>query len=438
MIKEKKPLHFLGIILLYFLFLGLKPIPNTGEYLLSNIPNIDSIIRIDGCSAFSETWEIWFSQPIDHENPNSEKFPQKVIYYHKDFNKPMVVVLEGYGLFSMGPVEPTKLLDANQICIEHRFFNSSKPRDYIPWEFLTINQVATDQHKIIQAFKPFYKGKWISTGISKGGQTTIYHRYFYPNDVDVSIPYVAPLNFSNEDKRMYSFLRNVGSVECRRKIKNYQKELFKRKSKLMPLVKEYVNKKSYSFEVGLDRAYDLNVLEYSFAFWQWSGLKCDNIPETCADDKTIFEHWIKVTPFDFFDEKSIETFRPFFYQAMTEIGMYGYEVSPWKNFISDTTNITFDFTMPKGYRPIFNSESMQKVNSWLQEYGNNILYIYGEYDPWSASAVTPSSQTNAKIFINPEGDHTTRINSFPQNIRDSIIYTLEDWLEIPIEIDYSN
>lgn len=405
------------------------------EEILINIPSIDSLKRIEGDTLFKETWELWFSQPLDHNNPNGETFPQRVIYNHIDFNKPMVVAIEGYSLFSIRAEEPTKLLEANQINIEHRFFDKSRPKDSIPWTYLDIFQAATDQHKVIQAFKPFYGEKWISTGISKGGQATIYHRYFYPDDVDVSIPYVAPLNFSNEDQRVYYFLDNVATPECRAKIKEFQKELFVRKSTLMPLAQKYTDKMNYSFEFGLERAYDLNVLEYSFAFWQWSGFNCDQIPPVDVDDQKLFEHWIKVTSFDFFDDKSVDAVRPFFYQAMTEIGMYGYEVQLWQDYISDTTNITFDFTMPKGHKAVYNPEPMQKVNAWIQEEGNHMLYIYGEYDPWSATAVVLGTKTNAVKFINPSGDHTTRINSFPKPMRDSILVTLENWLGVKIDLD---
>src|ERR1041385_7209800 len=29
---------------------------------------------------------------------------------------------------------------------------------------------------------PIYKGKWISTGISRGGQTSIYYKYYYRSE----------------------------------------------------------------------------------------------------------------------------------------------------------------------------------------------------------------------------------------------------------------
>ena len=74
----------------------------------------------------------------------------------------------------------------------------------------------------VQLFEIIYRGKWVSTGISKGGATTIYYRYFYPDDVDVSVPYVAPVNRELEDQRLYSFLETIGSDECREKIRSFQ------------------------------------------------------------------------------------------------------------------------------------------------------------------------------------------------------------------------
>lgn len=423
----------ISTILLIVLQTGCTSQPKTVEELFARISSIDSLKRIEGDTLFAQTWELWFSQPIDHKNPNGARFPHRVIYCHKGFEKPVVVAIEGYKIYSHRATEPAILLDANQINIEHRFFEDSRPKDSIPWAFLDIYQAATDHHKVIQVFKPFFKSKWITTGISKGGQATIFHRSFYPHDVDVSIPYVAPLNFSSEDERVYTFLKNVGTPECRERVRAFQEELFKRKSRLFPLLEQHAKSRNYSFGFGLNRAYDVNVLEYCFAFWQWSGLDCSQIPSPDVTDLEMFNHWVRVASFDFIDDNGVKDSQPFFYQAMTEIGMYGYEVEPWSRYLADTTNITFDFTMPKGHKAVFNPEPMQRVNQWIQTQGNYMLYIYGECDPWSATAVVPGQQTNAVVFVNPDGDHTTRIKSLPEELRKKIYNTLEDWLGLAIK-----
>ena len=68
---------------------------------------------------------------------------------------------------------------------------------------LNIWQAATDHHRIVEALKPLYAGKWISTGASKGGMTSIYHRRFYPGDVDGTVAYVAPNDVVNGEDSAY-------------------------------------------------------------------------------------------------------------------------------------------------------------------------------------------------------------------------------------------
>jgi len=407
-----------------------KPTVKTPEEVLSRIPLIDSFRVYDNDTLFKSTYEVWFRMPLDHNNPNSPVFPLRVYYSHLDFGKPMVEVIDGYTMYTHRANEMSRILNSNQLTIEHRFYDRSRPKDSIPWSYLTVRQAAADQHAVINAFKQFYKGKWVSTGISKSGQATIFHRRYYPHDVDVSVPYVAPLNFSSEDPRAYSFLQNVGTDDCRRRIAEYQTQLFKLKDKIYPMFVDLVNESKWDFPMGLSRAYDLSVLEYQFAFWQW-GIPCDNIPAKASSPEQLFNHWRMVKPFSFFDAKSTDT-RLFLYQAMTEIGMYGYEVEPFKRYLPDTANINFAFAMPAGMKAIYHPETMQDINRWVRDSGNYMLYIYGQNDAWSSTAVEPGSKTNAVKMVNPGGSHSTRIRSFPPAMRDSIYSVLERWLQVDL------
>lgn len=423
--------YFLSLIVLLVLFISCKPKPKTAREVLSRIALIDSITQIDGDTTFKSTFAVWFRMPVDHNNPQSPTFPLKAYYSHKDFTKPMVVVIDGYAMYTSKENELTKIIDANQLTIEHRFFDKSCPKDSIPWKYLNVRQAAADEHAVIEAFKPFYKGKWVSTGISKSGQTTIYHRRFYPTDVDASVPYVAPLAFSPEDTRIYDFLGTVGSSECRKKIFDFQQALFEKKKEIFPMFEDLAKKNNWEFNIGLDRAYDLSVLEYSFAFWQWGGT-CESIPEKNSPAQILYLHWKMINPFTFFDEEDIEKTRPFFYQSMTETGMYGYQVKPFSKYLKDTSNIIFSFAMPKGHHEKYNPETMRDIDSWLKVNGNNMLYIYGGNDPYTALSVTLGDKTNAVKMVNPGGSHRTRIYSFPNEMQDSIFTVLEKWLNVDL------
>lgn len=398
---------------------------------LSELSNV-SIKKIEGDTTFAEYYEIWFTQPIDHEKPELGRFKQRVLLGHHDLSKPMVVEIQGYNIWTEKAGELSKLIDANQLTIEHRYFKNSRP-DSLQWDKLTIKQAAADQHAVIQALKSIYKNKWISTGISKGGQTTIYHRYFYPDDVDISVPYVAPMNYSREDKRIHKHLATVGNAESRKKVKDFQIACFEKKSKLMSLLEKLATEKNWEFSMGIEGALDLNILEYSFAFWQWGNTSLSDIPSPDSSAEELFKHLAKTSPFTFFEAKDITTQQPFFYQALTEIGMYSYQVAPFSKYISYEKDLTFDFTLPKGVKGDFNSSSMQAVNKWLQNDAEKMLFIYGEYDTWSATQVDLNGNNKCKKFINPAGAHRTRIHSFPPKMQEEIIASLENWLAIDIK-----
>lgn len=378
--------------------------------------------------------DLLYTQPIDHENPEKGTFQQQVHLLHKDFSKPVVFWIEGYASRGNKEQEITKLLDANQIMVEHRYFGESVP-DSIDWNYLNIKQSADDHHRIVQTFKEIYSGKWVNSGISKGGQTTMYHRRFYPDDVDASVCYVAPLNFSDEEPRVYTFLDNVGDQECRDKILNFQKTVLKKKKELLPLFKEYVDDKEYTFVMGIDSAYEYCVLEYPFSFWQWHDLECSDIPGSGSHVEDLFDHLMEGSDAYFFSDKANEYYQSFFYQALTQIGFYNYDTKLLNGYLKKITKPQFTMALPKGVNVSFDPKPMQDINDWLSNYGNNMIYIYGEIDPWSASAIELSDKTNALKMVHLGGDHRTRITSFPDEQKDLILNTLEKWLDVPLNRD---
>ena len=422
----------LALIIMIFLLVGCSLGKEKNlELFLREIPG--SIIeKIENGDSLHETYKVLIRQRIDHFGDDTTTFLQKIYLSHVDFSKPVVIVTEGYSANRNYLSEPAKLLQANQIIVEHRYFGESVP-DSLDWENLNIRQAAEDHHVITELFKKIYEGKWISTGISKGGQTTLYYRYFYPEDVDVSIPYVAPINFSREEPRVFDFLDQVGSDSCRQKVFNFQKLLLQNKKKLLPRFEKYALENDLNFPMGLEAAFEYCVLEFSFAFWQWGDLSCDSIPHSGIDIDNLFGAFEKVG-FSFFSEKDIEEIRPFYYQALTEIGFYTYDIKPFGELINSVKDPNFLFTLPPGLDTTYNYQSMRNVNEFLRTKGNHMIYIYGELDPWSASAVELiPGKTNALKMVKKSGNHKTRIKDFDDSDKELIYQKLEEWLEMKIE-----
>ncbi len=120
----------------------------------------------------------------------------------------------------------------------------------------------------------------------------MYHRYFFPDDVDVSVPYVGPLNFSFDDPRTYLFLDTVGTPECRQKVYDYQAMMLKKRDIFYPMFVSYCESKNQNYtRVSQEEAYEYSILEYSFAFWQWGRWTCEEIPNEASSNEEIFDHF---------------------------------------------------------------------------------------------------------------------------------------------------
>jgi hypothetical protein len=419
-------------ILFLFLFTYLLFPQNDLERELKALNSIIKVERIEPYGAYTQSFKIFIEQPVDHKNPDGEKFKQKFYLSHIDKELPMVIELDGYNIDTNRPNELAEILQCNKIVVEHRYFGESVPETF-DWNNLTIEQAANDHHKIIKTLKNIYKGQWITTGISKGGQTTIFHKYFYPDDADASVAYVAPLNLAEEDPRVYNFLDNVGTEECREKMVLFQREVLKRADELIPLFKEQSKNLGYTYSIGNDRfIFEYLVLEYGFAFWQWQNTTCEEIPDNSASDKELFVHLVNGSSLDYFSDQDVSTILPFFYQAYAEIGYYGYDISEVKDLLREVKEPTSRIFLTESLNPVFNCSAMHNVNNWIQKNGNNMIFIYGEYDSWSSTAVELTGETNALKMVKEKGTHTTRILSFDKEDQNRIKDSLEVWLDYKI------
>jgi len=402
---------------------------------LYNLPNV-SFTNISKPGDQFLTYDLMIKQPIDHQHPEKGYFNQWVLLRHRGFNQPTVIETHGYQM-GRGKNEVELVLGANNIGVEYRCFGKSVP-DTLKWEFLTIEQAAADLHAINQLFKQIYKGKWFSTGISKGGQTTIYYKYFYPTDVDVAIPYVAPIDNSQEDTRIYTFLDTIGTPECRQKIFNFQKFLLMNEEKAVEKLKWYAKgaglKFNYTGSIG--KSFEYAVLEYSFSVWQW-GRSCDSIPTNQSLD-TYLNELLKTSNISFTSDTEMKDYGPHYYQSATESGYYGYNIEPFKKYIKHFTSNPSAIFPPKDvpFKPS-TGELHQKLQEWLKVSGNNILYIYGGIDTWSAARVLVSDQVNSKSFLIPEAHHgTARIKNLPEKMKNEFVQKVKDWtgLEVKTEV----
>lgn len=437
--KEKRMKPMLTFILLVALVLPLNlTATEVGELSmkLQQLPGVSGVEKIES-TCYPEKYVFFIRQNLDAKRPEAGIFEQRVVLCHRGYDRPTVIVTEGYdanyALRKDYLDELSKLFNTNVITVEYRYFGKSMPSP-CDWSYLTVENSMYDLHNVNQTLRAIYKGKWIATGISKGGQTTMFYRTYFPDDVDISVPYVAPLNRSVEDGRHQPFLQNiVGTATERQAVLDFQLQLFKRKTALLKRFKEYCTAKNYTFRVPLAEVFDFNVFEYAFAFWQW-GYDAKQIPASNADDEALFNYWIKICEPDYFSEQT--PYLSFNVQAAKELGYYGYYTKPFKKYLSTKTSKGYlhRLMLPDSLQSIkFDPALYNKTVKFLSANDPKMVYIYGSIDPWGASGIAGSSwlkgKKNLHVYMCPRGSHRTRILTFPDETRNEIINLINNWLK---------
>jgi hypothetical protein len=423
------------LFLLFPLLLLQGPAQKVSVYdRLRKIPGAE-VYEIATDSMYRSAWEVMIPQPLDHKHKRKGTFKQRIWVSYRDSLSPVVIITEGYSAGRNYVSELARLTGANQIIVEHRYFGKSVP-DTLDWRYLTIQQAAADHHHIFELFKKAWPGKWISTGISKGGQTTMYFKYFYPEDADICVPYVGPLNFAVVDPRIFTFLDTVGTDACRQKIHSLQMRLLRERKAIFPLFEKYSQEKGYVWKRcgGDSAAWEYAVMELPFAFWQW-GLKCEQIPGGEAAVTEMFNFMKNANIFDYFSDGGIHYFEPFFYQAMTQLGYYGYRPSLYGGQIRHVQDTTFRFAAPQHVQLKYDDRIMHEVDHFLQDKGQRFIYIYGGTDTWSATAVRLHGRAGALQIFKPGGSHGTRIRNLPPAQREAVIRRLQEWLGTELHPD---
>lgn len=402
--------------------------------------DVGELVRaMDGVTVMSETpgldgtreFELLFEQPVDHFGSGGPTFQQYVVLIHRDRQAPVVLGLDGYWLMGTGQ-ELTYLLGANELAVEHRFFGGSVPQD-LDWTKLTIQQAAEDHHRIVMAFKPIYRGKWISTGASKGGMTSMYHRRFHPDDVDATVPYVAPNSLGAPDERYNAFLATVGDAACRQRLMAFQRAVLTRREAMMERVTRDVQQLSCTL-IEMPVAFEHAVIESCFAFWQYSDASmCGTIPDSTAFDDVLYSVLGSLSGLpDWYCDDWLGSFVPYYYQAAAQLGYpASYEKHLEDLLVYPGTNVANTY-LPPGVTVTYDGTAMPDVAHWLDTQGFRIMFIYGEYDPWTAGAFQMGSAQDSFLFMVPGGNHGAAISLLAEPERTEALMVLERWMGVSI------
>jgi len=418
-----------GILLIFSYCQKQEPEPDD---LLDRLNALDGVsaIEIDPHYGYPRAFQIDFEQPVDHSNPGGAKFMQRIYLSHSNEETPMIFSPSGYGSQASSVQELAGIMQTNHLSVVHRYFVEAEPAA-MDWSYLTVRQAADDHHRIVCTFKKIYKDKWISSGVSKGGLTSLFHKRFYPDDVDATLAYVSPIEFGTSDSRFVEYLENIGSPECRADILDFQRNCLQERDSILPRIEKWLKENNYEISGNLEAVFESEVRSYDWTFWQYHTYDCSQIPGMEASYDEMALHLIDVTKLYRSTDYWEYFFRPYVYQAFTEIGY------PERNYdrLADLLKFDPDSLFQKDLEyyvipVVYNPATIMDINHWLINYGKNIIYLYGSIDPWSGGEIALEGKTNALKIMQEGGDHLIKIADLDE--RDLVLQTLGGWLGMDI------
>jgi len=375
---------------------------------LAALPCVASVRELSSENDGYRAFELEVTQLVDHQDPESGTFEEEATLMVRDPSVPMVVYSTGYSnYYGQYLVEPTVLLAANQLTLEHRFFARSIPADP-DWSQLTIANAADDEHRIIQSLKPLFPVAWLTSGASKGGMATVFHRRFWPDDVDGSVPYVAPISFGAPDYRYDEPYQALGAATCRHALQDLQVEMLSnRRDMLEARAAQDASDNGYRYtRVALGPAVESAVGSLYWAFWQYYGQPwCGTVPPVSASDDDVWSFLQTISPVDGSDDAGVASFQAYYFQSAFQLGYPG-TTDGWLDGLWAYDDSAYDGIYPSGVAlPDFQPDAMQDIDGWVRSEGDRLLFVYGEWDPWTGGAFELGDAGDSAKYVVAQGSH---------------------------------
>ncbi|MET7419489.1 S28 family serine protease [Dactylosporangium sp. NPDC005555] len=375
------------------------------------------------------------TQPVDHLRPGAGTFQQRFTILHRGTDRPTVLHTTGYNVPTYAfRSEPTRLVDGNQLSVEQRFFTPSRP-DPADWSKLTIWQAATDHHRIVAALKPIYAKKWLSTGASKGGMTSIYHRRFYPSDVDGTIAYVAPQDVVNSEDSAYDrFFTKVGTAQCRAALDAIQVEALRRRGELVARYEAWAaaNARTFTTIGSADRAFEFMVNGTTWAFWQYSlASDCAGVPPTTASSDDLWAWLDEIYGVDSNTDQGVGPYIPYYFQASYQLGYPDVSLPHLAGLQHYRGQDRAQSYIPRDLVPHFQPLAMGDVDVWVKLFGRRLLFVYGQNDPWGAEPFRLGPGTRDSLsYTAPGANHGANIAKLTSAEAATATSAVQRWADV--------
>jgi hypothetical protein len=265
--------------------------------------------------------------------------------------------------------------------------------------------------------------------------TSVYHRRFYPKDIDGVVAYVAPNDVINPADGAYDrFFDIVGTADCRTALDEVQRQALLRRDRLVPRLEAAAAESGWTFDrtIGTaDRSFEMTVLDSVWAFWQYStAADCAGVPAATASDDDIWTWIDTVAGWSFYTDQALEYYWPYYFQAASQLGWPSLKFEHLRGLRNHPKLYTANASLPRELRRPHNPLPMIDVDLWVRTQSERMMFVYGQNDPWGAERFVPSRRDSA-LYVAPGANHGANIARLNPADSAAATATLRRWADVP-------
>ncbi|NUO48984.1 MAG: hypothetical protein HOV80_09025, partial [Polyangiaceae bacterium] len=132
----------------------------------------------------------------------------------------------------------------------------------------------------------------------------------------------------------------------------------------------------------------------------------------------------------------LDFFEPYYFQAATQLGDPAIDESYLAPWLTVPLGLGApDFVHPGPTKQmVFQPEVMPDIQNWVLGEGSQLLFVYGENDPWTAGAFEVSGFNETMKFTAPNGNHGSGIASLvgpEQNVATNAVLLWSGLIDSP-------
>ena len=424
---------------------------------LKSIENVQDLKPFESI-ALGQAYYFNYNQLIDHSDPSKGTFKQQVVLSFVDKNAHTILHTQGYSLVGdwdnnhnrMDSIRAPHFLwalskdygkngfDLNCVQVEYRYHGFSLPQgDNDRFNYLSAWQQSQDLHAIVTDLKKALftgDGKWLSTGVSKNGVTTAQYAFYDEmygwNDIDVYVPFVAPITPQEWDLRVGTYMLTESSKDVQADLKKAYEKLVNDQEIAEATTAAYITKyeQRNSTKVPSDSMflYTLGgVMDNLFKVQSYGDIA--TWKKFIPNEKSKTEDYVT---FFMLNDDDARIFRNTL-GARGPRGPLAWRRDPFQVQIGiDQGNMSDDYTWylegkllsdsDKAYFKNIMEEAKKSKTIDLQvellknleTTNKKLIFVYGENDPWTGAAIPDPTNPNVKKYLVPNGTHTDNFEEY--------------------------